>query len=57
MIPYAIMFLLVGVPVFFLEASLGQFSSSGVLSCWRFAPMFEGKPPTHTLFVYAFALL
>ncbi|XP_064626053.1 sodium- and chloride-dependent glycine transporter 1-like isoform X2 [Lineus longissimus] len=41
-IPYIIMLTFVGVPIFFLELSLGQFSSSGPLTCWRFAPMFTG---------------
>ncbi|XP_076464972.1 sodium- and chloride-dependent neutral and basic amino acid transporter B(0+)-like isoform X2 [Babylonia areolata] len=41
-IPYVIMLLLVGMPIFFLELSLGQFSSSGPATCWRFAPIFTG---------------
>lgn len=41
-IPYTIMLLLVGLPIFFLELSLGQFSSSGPATCWRFAPIFSG---------------
>ncbi|KAK7116102.1 sodium- and chloride-dependent neutral and basic amino acid transporter B(0+)-like isoform X1 [Littorina saxatilis] len=41
-IPYTIMLLLVGIPIFFLELALGQFSSSGPATCWRFAPLFSG---------------
>ncbi|XP_013416294.1 sodium- and chloride-dependent neutral and basic amino acid transporter B(0+)-like, partial [Lingula anatina] len=41
-IPYCIMLFLVGMPIFFLELSLGQFTSSGPLTCWKFAPMFTG---------------
>ncbi|KAK7496037.1 hypothetical protein BaRGS_00012738, partial [Batillaria attramentaria] len=41
-IPYLIMLLLVGIPIFFLELNLGQFSSSGPATCWRFAPIFSG---------------
>ncbi|KAL4227906.1 hypothetical protein ACF0H5_013346 [Mactra antiquata] len=41
-IPYVIMLVFVGMPIFFLELSLGQFSSSGPLTCWRYAPLFQG---------------
>nr|KAG5705930.1 hypothetical protein BaRGS_010820 [Batillaria attramentaria] len=42
-IPYLIMLLLVGIPIFFLELNLGQFSSSGPATCWRFAPISAGS--------------
>ncbi|XP_060551998.1 sodium-dependent proline transporter-like isoform X1 [Ruditapes philippinarum] len=41
-IPYVIMLAFVGMPIFFLELSLGQFSSSGPLTCWKYAPLFQG---------------
>ena len=41
-IPYAIMLFVVGMPIFFLELSLGQFTSSGPLTCWEMAPAFKG---------------
>ncbi|XP_064638944.1 sodium-dependent proline transporter-like [Lineus longissimus] len=41
-IPYCIMLVFVGIPIFFLELSLGQFTSSGPFTCWSFAPMFTG---------------
>lgn len=37
------MMILVGVPLFFMEAALGQFCSSGPMTCWRFAPLFKGN--------------
>ncbi|CAH1781357.1 unnamed protein product [Owenia fusiformis] len=41
-IPYCIMLGIVGIPIFFLELSLGQFTSRGIFNCWQFAPMFKG---------------
>lgn len=41
-IPYCIMLGLVGIPIFFMELSLGQFSSCGPTKCWGFAPIFQG---------------
>ena len=42
-IPYVIFLALVGMPIFFLELSLGQFCSSGPLTCWKYSPLFQGK--------------
>ena len=42
-IPYVIMLTFVGMPLFFMELSLGQFSSNGPLTCWEFCPIFQGK--------------
>ncbi|CAH1784499.1 unnamed protein product, partial [Owenia fusiformis] len=42
LIPYAIMLVFVGLPLFFMELCLGQFCSSGPLTCWSYAPMFKG---------------
>ncbi|ESP01052.1 hypothetical protein LOTGIDRAFT_227769 [Lottia gigantea] len=33
---------LVGIPIFFMELSLGQFSSMGPATCWGFARLFRG---------------
>jgi len=41
-IPYVIMLLLVGMPIFFLELSLGQYTSNGPLTCWEMAKFFKG---------------
>jgi solute carrier family 6 amino acid transporter-like protein 5/7/9/14 len=41
-IPYVIMLFFVGMPIFFFELSLGQFTSAGPLTCWNMAPVFKG---------------
>uniref|UniRef100_A0AAX7TVU3 Transporter n=1 Tax=Astatotilapia calliptera TaxID=8154 RepID=A0AAX7TVU3_ASTCA len=42
-VPYVIFFICCGIPVFFLETALGQFTSEGGITCWRkVCPLFEG---------------
>lgn len=36
------MLALAGLPLFFLECSLGQFASLGPVSVWRILPLFQG---------------
>lgn len=44
LIPYLIFLFTCGVPVFFLETALGQYTSEGGITCWRkMSPLFEGK--------------
>lgn len=42
LIPYIIMLLFAGLPLFFLELSFGQYTSSGPISVWRAVPLFRG---------------
>ncbi|GAB1608052.1 sodium- and chloride-dependent glycine transporter 2-like [Argonauta hians] len=42
LIPYAIMLVIAGLPLFFLELSFGQFSSLGPVTIWKVAPIFKG---------------
>jgi len=42
LIPYTIMNLIAGIPLFLMEMSIGQFSSSGVVRVWRLSPLFKG---------------
>lgn len=43
-VPYVIFFVCCGIPVFFLETALGQFTSEGGITCWRkICPLFEGE--------------
>ena len=36
------MLVLAGTPMYILEASIGQLTSSGVLGCWKMCPVFKG---------------
>ncbi|XP_007948183.1 sodium- and chloride-dependent neutral and basic amino acid transporter B(0+) [Orycteropus afer afer] len=49
LIPYTIMLALAGLPLFFLECSLGQFASLGPVSVWRILPLFQGVGITMVL--------
>lgn len=42
-IPYFVFLFFCGIPVFFLETALGQYTSEGGVTAWRkICPMFEG---------------
>ncbi|KAM9846062.1 sodium- and chloride-dependent betaine transporter-like [Aulostomus maculatus] len=41
--PYFVLLLFLGMPLFFLETALGQYTSEGTVTAWRkICPMFEG---------------
>ncbi|NXK66885.1 S6A14 protein, partial [Sylvietta virens] len=42
LIPYTVMLALAGLPLFFLECSLGQFASQGPVAIWKILPLFQG---------------
>ncbi|KAL4230196.1 neurotransmitter:sodium symporter [Mactra antiquata] len=42
LIPYVIMLLISGLPLFFFELALGQFSSEGPITLWKVSPLFYG---------------
>lgn len=43
-IPYLIFLFTCGIPVFFLETALGQYTSQGGVTAWRrICPLFEGE--------------
>ncbi|XP_010789223.1 sodium- and chloride-dependent glycine transporter 1-like [Notothenia coriiceps] len=41
MLPYFIMLVFCGIPLFFLELSFGQFASQGCLGVWKISPVFK----------------
>ncbi|XP_058487251.1 sodium- and chloride-dependent neutral and basic amino acid transporter B(0+) [Solea solea] len=42
LIPYFVMLVVTGIPLFFLESSLGQFCSQGPINTWRAVPILQG---------------
>lgn len=50
LIPYVLIALVGGIPIFFLEISLGQFMKAGSINVWNICPLFKGElPPGPTL--------
>ncbi|XP_043199106.1 sodium- and chloride-dependent glycine transporter 1-like isoform X1 [Amphibalanus amphitrite] len=42
LIPYVIMLFCTGVPLFFFELTMGQFTSQGPIGIWSVSPLFQG---------------
>jgi solute carrier family 6 GABA transporter-like protein 6/8/11/12/13 len=42
LIPYLIIGVVGGIPIFFLEIALGQFMKAGSINVWNIAPLFKG---------------
>ncbi|XP_064161620.1 sodium- and chloride-dependent neutral and basic amino acid transporter B(0+) isoform X1 [Anguilla rostrata] len=49
LIPYFIMLAVAGIPLFFMECSLGQFSSQGPITVWKVVPILQGVGVTMVL--------
>lgn len=48
LIPYFIFLFGGGLPVFFLEVALGQYTSEGGITCWaKLCPIFTGESKTN----------
>ncbi|XP_014238805.1 sodium- and chloride-dependent glycine transporter 1-like [Trichogramma pretiosum] len=42
LVPYLLMLFLCGIPLFFMESSMGQFGSTGCITMFRMSPLFKG---------------
>ncbi|XP_034950480.1 sodium- and chloride-dependent glycine transporter 1-like [Chelonus insularis] len=42
LVPYLLMLFTCGIPLFFMESSLGQFSGTGCITVFRISPLFKG---------------
>ncbi|XP_033208703.1 sodium- and chloride-dependent glycine transporter 1-like [Belonocnema kinseyi] len=42
LVPYLLMLFLCGIPLFFMESSMGQFGSTGCITLFRMSPIFKG---------------
>lgn len=51
LIPYFICVFFAAIPMFFLEASLGQFMGAGGLKCWNICPLLQGIGVATTIIV------
>lgn len=43
LIPYLVVLLVIGKPLYFLEMAMGQFSSYGSVKVWEMVPILKGK--------------
>lgn len=44
LVPYGIMLLVGGIPLFYMELALGQYHRKGAITCWgRLVPLFKGN--------------
>ncbi|XP_067944675.1 sodium- and chloride-dependent taurine transporter-like [Watersipora subatra] len=52
LLPYFIMVVLAGIPMFFLEVSIGQFMSAGGIKVWNISPLFSGIGYATTIILF-----
>ena len=43
LIPYFIVLIVVGIPLYCLELTFGQFGSQGMTTIWKINPLFKGE--------------
>lgn len=48
LIPYGLLAMLYGIPMFLLETSIGQFTQEGFVTCWKkLCPLVQGQKIRH----------
>lgn len=53
LVPYCIMLVVGGIPLFYMELALGQFNRKGAITCWgRLVPLLKGKYIVKLLLCY-----
>lgn len=57
LIPYIIVLLIVGKPLYLLEMILGQFSNRSAVKVWDIAPAFRGAAPVFDTFICQFLII
>ncbi|MEQ2161246.1 hypothetical protein GOODEAATRI_007839 [Goodea atripinnis] len=57
-IPYILFMLTCGIPLFFLETALGQYTSQGGITCWRqICPLFQGLQAAYFTATFPYVML
>lgn len=55
LVPYLLMLIFLGLPLFYMELALGQYQKCGAISVWnRICPVFSGKISSHYLLLNAY---
>lgn len=61
LVPYLLMLVFLGLPLFYMELALGQYQKCGAISVWnRICPVFSGKISSYIFFIliaYVFSFL
>lgn len=53
LVPYFLMLVIAGIPMYFLELALGQYASLGPVGIWNLAPVFRGL---HSHLIHCFII-
>ena len=51
-LPFLIMLVFTGIPLFFLETAFGQYASNGVVNIWKAVPLCQGRHTLHGAYTW-----
>lgn len=55
LIPYVMMLIAAGIPLFYMELALGQFNRTGAITCWGgLCPLFKGRLRVEQIYLDSF---